>query len=383
MRIATTGSLAALFVARVCLGGVLTLSSVILPACNRSPAASDPVTADPPVLIREAGGRELLQLRENQIPGLTFTTVRRVDLPRALETTGQVKLDDRRVATIISRVAGRVEDTYASQWDTVKRGQVIVQLYSPDYMTAAAEYLQAIATSHVSTGPDASEQSKLATQIVAAARRKLELLGIEDADIDRIDTAAPTFVMRAPISGAAVEKQVVKGSQVNPGDVLFGLGVMDEVWITADIYESDLARVHEGQDLEAEPLAFPDRTFKGVVERTSPMIDPATHTAQIRCQVRNPSLELRPQMLMRVRIITSPGSAIIVPQGALVFETDSYYAFVEVEPDRIERRRVSLAAWNESGNARVLDGLVPGERAVQREAIQVNALWTLAHGQSS
>jgi Cu(I)/Ag(I) efflux system membrane fusion protein len=343
----------------------------------------DPAIPDPPALIREAGGRELLQLRENQIPGLTFTVVRRVDLPRTLETTGQVKLDDRRMATIISRVAGRVEDTYASQWDTVKRSQVIVQLYSPDYMTAAAEYLQAIATSRISSGSESSDQSKLAAQIVAAARRKLELLGIEDADIDRIDAATPTFVMRAPISGTAVDKQVVKGSQVNPGDVLFSLGVLDEVWITADIYESDLARIHEGQDLEAEPLAFPDRTFKGVVARTSPMIDPTTHTAQVRCQVRNPSLELRPQMLMRVRIMTNPGSAMVVPQGALVFETDSYYAFVEVEPDRIERRRVTVVAWNEAGNARVVDGLVPGERAVQAEAIQVNALWKLAHGQSS
>jgi multidrug efflux pump subunit AcrA (membrane-fusion protein) len=131
------------------------------------------------------------------------------------------------------------------------------------------------------------------------------------------------------------------------------------------------------------PLAFPDRRFKGVVARMSPMIDPATHTAQIRCQVRNPSLELRPQMLMRVRIVTSAGRALVVPQDALVFETDGYYAFVEVEPDRIERRKVAIATWNEAGYARVLDGLVPGERAVQGESIQVNALWKLAHGQSS
>jgi RND family efflux transporter MFP subunit len=190
-------------------------------------------------------------------------------------------------------------------------------------------------------------------------------------------------VVRAPISGTAVEKQVVKGSQVNPGDALFSLGIMDEVWITADVYESDLARVHEGQNLEAEALAFPDRTFKGVVARTSPMVDPITHTAQIRCQVRNPSLQLRPQMLMRVRIMTNSGSAMVVPQGALVFETNSYYAFVAVEPDRIERRKVSVATWNEAANARVIDGLVPGENVVQGEAIQVNALWNLAHGRSS
>jgi membrane fusion protein, copper/silver efflux system len=366
------------------LGLSFVLTTVALaPACNRDSAAIEAKEPDPPRLVREADGREVLDLGTTKIPGLTITTIKQADLPQTLETTGQVTLDDRRTATIISRVNGRVEDTYVSQWDTVKRGEVIVRLYSPDYMTAAAEYVQAIATSRVSAGPQPSESSKLAADIVAAARRKLELLGIEDVDIDEIDAAKPTFVMRAPISGTAVEKQVVKGSQVNPGDVLFSLGLTDEVWITADVYESDLARVHEGQELEAVPLAFPDRKFKGVVARTSPMIDPATHTAQIRCQVRNPSLELRPQMLMRVRIVTSAGRALVVPQDALVFETDGYYAFVEVEPDRIERRKVAIATWNEAGYARVLDGLVPGERAVQGESIQVNALWKLAHGQSS
>jgi hypothetical protein len=98
---------------RSLLNGALILSSVIFPACDRSVEVSDQPTADPPALIREAGGRELLPLREDQIPGLTFTVVRLADLPGTLETTGQVKLDDRRMAMIISRVAGRVEDTYA------------------------------------------------------------------------------------------------------------------------------------------------------------------------------------------------------------------------------------------------------------------------------
>jgi membrane fusion protein, copper/silver efflux system len=229
------------------LGLSFVLTTVALaPACNRDSAAIEAKEPDPPRLVREADGREVLDLGTTKIPGLTITTIKQADLPQTLETTGQVTLDDRRTATIISRVNGRVEDTYVSQWDTVKRGEVIVRLYSPDYMTAAAEYVQAIATSRVSAGPQPSESSKLAADIVAAARRKLELLGIEDVDIDEIDAAKPTFVMRAPISGTAVEKQVVKGSQVNPGDVLFSLGVTDEVWITADVYESDLARVHEG-----------------------------------------------------------------------------------------------------------------------------------------
>jgi membrane fusion protein, copper/silver efflux system len=336
-----------------------------------------------PRLVKAANGIEALELRIERIPGLNVVPVKRVELPVTLETTGQVALDDRRAATIISRVTGRVEDASLSQWDNVKRGQPIVTLYSPDYMTAAAEYLQAVATSQLSSHPGLSDKSRLADAIVEAARRKLELLGIEDADIDEIATPKPTFVMRAPISGTVVQREVVKGSQVNPGDVLFSLGVTDEVWITADVYESDLARVHDGQPLEAVPLAFPDEIFKGAIARISPNIDPATHTAQIRCQVHNSALRLKPQMLMRVRIVTSAGEALVVPQESLVFETDSYYAFVELEPDKITRRKVTIASWNERGNARVLTGLESGQLVIQGESLQVDALWHQAHGESS
>lgn len=333
--------------------------------------------------MKDVDGVEALDFSLEKVPGFSVVTVQRVDLPATLETTGQVTLDDRRMATIISRVTGRVEDVSVSQWDSVKRGETIVTLYSPDYMTAVAEYLQAIATSRVSADPAPSEQSNLSEAIVAAARKKLELLGIEDSDINKIDTAKPTFVMRAPIGGTVVQKEVVKGSQVNPGDVLFSLGVADEVWITADIYESDLARVREGQALEAVPLAFPDQVFKGLVGRVSPNIDPTSHTMQIRCQLQNPELKLKPQMLARVRIVTTPGEALVVPQEAVVFETDGYFAFVEVSPNRFVRRPVKIASWNEQGYARIVSGLAAGERVVHGESIQVNALWHQVHGESS
>jgi len=357
--------------------------AVSLAACKRPSVPKEPVGVERPSLTRDARGHEVLELRAGEIAGLSFATVRSVDLPRTLETTGQVTLDDRRVATIISRVSGRVEDVYVSQWDSVRRGQAIIVLYSNDYMTAAAEYLQAAATLQVSARGGISEAPRLGASIVEAARRKLELLGIDAADIQGMDSPRPTFRMRAPISGTVVQKEVVKGSQVSPGDVLFSLGVADEVWITADVYESDLARIHEGQTLEAVPIAFPDRTFRGTIARISPMIDPATHTAQLRCQVPNRSLALKPQMLVRVRIDTSTGETLVVPQEALVFETDGYYAFVEVSPNTITRRKVTIASWNEGGFARVLDGLQMGERVIQGESIQASALWHRAHGEGA
>lgn len=353
--------------------------------CESSPPSRAAIEPTPPLpqLVRQPGGPELMKLGPGDVPGMSFATVTKVELPGVLETSGQISFNDRRVATIVSRVAGRIEDIRVSLWDTVRRGAPIVALYSPDFMTAEAEYLQALSTSQLSASPGLPEAGGLASAMVSAAKRKLELLGMEEADIGAIKAPSPVVWMRAPISGTVVDKKAIRGGAVSPGDVLFTVGTLDDVWITADVYEDDLARVREGQQLEAVTTAFPDQVFKGAIAKISPNIDPTTHTAQIRCEVRNPGYKLKPQMLARVRIITQPGTALVAPQTALVFETDGYYAFVRVGEDRVERRRVVIGSWNEQGYARVLSGLEAGDRVVASESIQVNALWHQAHGESS
>jgi Cu(I)/Ag(I) efflux system membrane fusion protein len=180
-----------------------------------------------------------------------------------------------------------------------------------------------------------------------------------------------------------VENKVQRGSAVNPGDILFTVGTLEDVWITGDIYEDDLARVQVGQQLDAVTTAFPDRTFKGIIARVSPNIDPATHTAQIRCEVKNTDGMLKPQMLAKVTIVTRPGGALVIPQDALVFDIDNYYAFVEVSPGLFEHRKVAIASWSRAGYARIVSGLKAGDRVASGETLQVNALWHEAHGESS
>jgi Cu(I)/Ag(I) efflux system membrane fusion protein len=341
-------------------------------------ALPDPI----PPLVRQSDGTELMRLPA-RIPGLTLTTVQEIAQPGIVETSGKISFDDRRVAKIISRVSGRIEAVSVLQWDSVRAGQPLVTLYSPDYMTGEAEYLQAVATSKLNLGPGSDDQVNLAASMVAAAHRKLELLGLGPDEIASLRTPSASTVLRAPIGGAIIDKQAIRGTQINPGDVLFTVAVLDPIWITADIYEDELARVHPGQELEAVTPAFPGRIFRGVIGRVSPSFDPNTHTAQLRCQVRNPGLILKPDMLARVRIMTEAGRALMVPQEALVFEVDAYYAFVEVAPGRVTRRKVAIASWTSEGFTRVLSGLGPGERVVKGESIQVNALWHEAHGESS
>jgi Cu(I)/Ag(I) efflux system membrane fusion protein len=336
-----------------------------------------------PQLIRQTGEPEMMEFRPGTVPGVVMTEVRVVELPGVLETTGQVSFDDRRVSSIVSRVQGRIEQTRVSLWDNVRRGEQIVSLYSPDFMTAEAEYLQAQATQKVTSNSAINGGPNLAGALVTAARQKLKLLGMEDADIANISSPAPVIWMRAPISGTIVENKAVRGAAVNPGDVLLSLGTLEQVWITGDVYEDELARVKLGQQMDAVTTAFPDEMFHGTVERISPNIDPNTHTLQIRCAVKNPGLKLKPQMLARVKITVRPGEALVIPQDALVFDTDNYYAFVQSGGDRLERRKVVIASWSEKGEARVVSGLQAGDRVVTGETLQVNALWHEAHGESS
>jgi Cu(I)/Ag(I) efflux system membrane fusion protein len=270
---------------------VCVVAAVALVAgCQRARVAGAAANTTPslPRLERQSDGTDALRFSAGQLSRMTFATVQELQLPAVLEANGQVTFDDRRVATIVSRVTGRIDELPTSQWDTVRSGEQVMSLYSPDLMSAEAEYSEA--TSGASQTSGGSSQTgifgmpggslSMTTNLKAAAVRKLELLGFSPADIAAIRIPSASVWMRAPISGIIVSKNVVRGQQVNPGDQLFSLATLDQVWMTADIYEDDLARVHVGQTLQAVTTAYPDEMFSGVIDRISPNIDPNTHTLE-------------------------------------------------------------------------------------------------------
>jgi Cu(I)/Ag(I) efflux system membrane fusion protein len=352
------------------------LAAGALSGCGRSDAAEKPAGA--PAAAAGAG----FVLPEGSLPGLDWKPVQMVEVPGALETAGLVNYDPRRVATIVSRVQGRIEDVKVSLWDGVSQGDPIVQLYSPDFMTAEAEYLQAGTSTHPSSATAPGLLEGMDAALVNAAKQKLTLLGMSPMDLKDLTTPQPTIWIRAPIGGTVLDDKVVRGSAINPGDVLFTLGTLDEVWVTADVYEEDSSRLAVGQALEARVPAFPGRTFQGVISNISPDINPDTHTLQVRSKVANADGRLKPRMLASVTIFTRPGKALAVPQDALVFDTDGYYAFVKGGDGKIFRRKVDVVSSG-SGPVRVRSGLKTGERVAVSETVQLNALWHRAQGQGS
>ena len=191
--------------------------------CQRdsaAPAATVP-EATPVVQLVKQQGLEMLQFNAHDIPGLKMVDVQNIELPGVLETTGQITFDDRSVSTIVSRVQGRIEQTRVSLWDNVRRGEPIVALYSPDFMTAEAEYLQAHDDREADRGAGVGGGVRSRRRRWSmAAKRKLELLGMETRTSRRSRRPNPSIWMRAPISGTVVDNKAVRGAAVNPGDVL-------------------------------------------------------------------------------------------------------------------------------------------------------------------
>ena len=369
----------------------LTLS--VLSGCEHpapSPTANRFLQSESATLVHQADGRELMVLANAQSEEGPIGTARQIALPGVLEATGQVTFDDKLVSTIISRLTGRIEEMRSSQWEMVRRGELVMKVYSPDYMSAEAEYLAASSGMSQSRSPGMPNETfglpaafNMAASLKEAAVRKLELLGFSRADVAAIRTPSPFVWVPAPISGIVVSRNVVRGQQVNPGDQLLALATLQRVWITADIYEDDLARVKVGQSLEAVTASYPGKVFKGTVEKISPALDPNIHTLQLRCQVANPGSLLKPQMLARVRIATSPRLALVIPQSALVFDDNAYFAFILAGADRVERRQVQIGDWSEPGYFRVLSGIKPSDRLLTKESLKFNALWHAARSKIS
>jgi membrane fusion protein, copper/silver efflux system len=376
------------------LSGLITawLALSVLSSCD-SPAQSQAVTKSVPsetaTLVHQADGPELMVIANAQTEEGPIDTVRQAQLPGVLEATGQVTFDDKLVSTIISRLTGRIEEMQSSQWEMVRRGQLVMKIYSPDYMSAEAEYLAASSTGTQAGGSGTPTEAygippglNMGASLKEAAIRKLDLLGFSPAEIAAIRTASPSVWVRAPISGIIVSKNVVRGQGINPGDQLLALATLQKVWITADIYQDDLSRVWVGQSLKAVTASYPGEVFKGTVQRISPALDPNIHTLQLRCQVDNPASMLKPQMLARVSLETSPRLALIIPQSALVFDDNGYFAFIVTGADSVERRRVEIAEWSEPGYARVVSGIKPGDRFLTIESLKFNALWHAAQSKT-
>ncbi len=229
-----------------------------------------------------------------QLAGVKTVPVSYMPLAKEIRTVGYVQYDEARLSEIVTRVGGYLENLYVDKnFEQVDEGQPLAEIYSPDLYSSMQELL--LAKKHSSA------------DLIASSRQRLKLLGVDDTEIDdalQSEESAAKLVIRSPLAGQVIEKNVVQGASVQPGTVLFKIADLSTVWIEADVYERDLPFLQVGQEIEASVEGVPGKTFGGEIALIYPELNAESRTNRIRVLLENHGLQLRPGMSATVFVRT-------------------------------------------------------------------------------
>jgi len=287
----------------------------------------------------------------------------------SLRTVGTVMADERRTFRIEARFGGWIEKLPADfTGQFVRKGEVLAEIFSPELLAAQQEFLLAKDVGTRFTTSSLPEVRRGGEDLVAAARRRLEIFALPPDFVDSIaesGEARRTVPVVAPASGYLVSKMVFSGQQVMPGQEMFRLVDLSAIWVEASLYEIDAARVALGDEARLSLAYEPAAARAGRVSYVYPEIDMATRTLRVRFDVVNPKLDWKPGMFVDVELSGRPRQALVVPDEAVLDTGERKLVFVETAPGRFEPREVGVGE-RRSGEAEILSGLAAGERVATR-----------------
>lgn len=324
-----------------------------------------------------------------------------------IAATGTVLVPENRIAAIGPVHEGRIVHLYAGQGARVRKGQTLADLESADIDEAKSEYLKAAAdyenarkssqaeiklaqatydrtkllfektiaaqktfqsAEHDLEVAKATAESSITSTkaALAAARRKLLILGMTASDIDRLrgdQDLGALFALTSPIDGVVVERTATIGATVGADTSVFKIIDISSVWIDANVFEKDLSRVKYGQGAKVSVPAVPDVVFSGKVIFISSVVEPETRTVKVRTEVPNRDGKLKPDMFANVQIITDlDRSAISVPQSAVLNDNNQSIVFVATGAG-YEKRAVTVGIRSDD-RIEITDGVKAGEKVV-------------------
>jgi Cu(I)/Ag(I) efflux system membrane fusion protein len=332
---------------------------------------------DPNAICEKCGGMKLVPREQVaglvpvdissdrvQLIGMKTAPVTEQALAPSLRTVGIVTANEGAVVIVSSYTSGWIEELLVSQsGERVRKGQPLAKLYSPDLATAQLNYLNAI--KWLRDQPNLNPPQNPST-IESDARTRLALLGITDGDIQEIEAQRKplrAINIRAPIDGYVGKRTAQAGLFVSPGQELFEIADLSTVWVVADVSESEIARLRMGQKATITLQALPGQAFVGRVSFIYPVVNPATRTVQVRVEVKNPGLRLRPGLFADVVLDVGAVHGLVIPSEALVETGDAQYAFVAQPGGRFEPRKVTVGV-RAGDRVQILHGLSAGERVV-------------------
>lgn len=310
-----------------------------------------------------------VQLTANQIRqfGVTFGTVDMRALEEWIRTTGVVNFDETRIAQVTPKFGGFVERLYiAFTGQPVRRGQPLLEIYSPELVAAQEELLVARRLERTVDESAVPGVPAGSSNLLAAAKRRLRLWDISEVQIEQILSTGEvrrTLTLHAPTSGVVVEKNVVEGQAVQSGQTLYTIADLAEVWVEAELRESEAGSVREGTGATLEFAAFPGRPVTGRVEYVYPTLQETSRTIKARVAAANPGGRIKPGMYATVRFTTPSRTALTVPAAAVIRTGERSMVFVDMGGGRLMPQEIETGQVG-NGYVEVLTGVEPGQRVV-------------------
>jgi Cu(I)/Ag(I) efflux system membrane fusion protein len=294
-----------------------------------------------------------------QLVGMRTAEVRRLRLTPRLRTVGFVSAREASLASVASRSAGWIEELRVQTGQRVERGQLLALVSSPDLVTVQQTFLNAVRSARE------KDPSGQASAVATQWRRTLEAIGFARREIDEIErTGVPRehLRVRAPLGGHVARVGVVPGSLVQPGTELLQITDLASVSVAMDLHEPEMERIELGQRARFS-VGSPPREFAGRIDFIAATVNPEQRTLQVRMDLVNRELRLRPGMHGDVFIDLAPSDGLAVPKEAVVDTGEHQYVFVSLAGGRFEPRAVRLGAAD-GEQVQVTDGLAEGDRVV-------------------
>jgi Cu(I)/Ag(I) efflux system membrane fusion protein len=280
---------------------------------------------------------------------------------------GKVAVDETNVHHVNIKVGGFVDTVYVDYvGKPVKRGERLFSIYSPDLLSVQQEYLLALRTRKALAGGGVATGA--GDDLVESARERLRLWDIPEVEVKRLEeTGKPTknLTMYSPMTGVVTKKDIVMGHRLNEGDMPYEITDLARVWVLADAYETDLARIQLGMTATLSLQAYPNKTFKGKVIFIDPILDAKTRTAKVRLEFSNPKGELKPEMYGEVTLLAETREGLRVPADAVIDSGTKKVVFVALDEGKFQPREIEVGSVN-GDQIEVVAGLVAGDKVVTR-----------------
>jgi Cu(I)/Ag(I) efflux system membrane fusion protein len=289
-----------------------------------------------------------------QTLGIRLAIVEQGNFARVVDTVGLVAVDEHRIEAIQVRESGWVERLdVRAVGDSVRRGQLLAGVYSPDLLATQQEFLIA----RTSNDPT----------LIEAARRRLGLFGLSDAQIARIEKTGQVerrVDYYAPFDGYVMELGARQGAAVEPGATLFQLANLKTVWMIAEVPEAQAAWVKTGNPAEAQVPALPGERFEGKVDYLYPELTQATRTLKVRVVINNPGEHLRPGMFATAHLRGSTQEAVLTVPTEAVIKTGTRSIVIVADDATHFRPTVVRVGAEHGGRSEILAGIQLGQNVV-------------------